>query len=92
MIMKKREIIFSIIFLILSYYIIVFPSFLTFEDKGELILFVLLIIGGLYLTMLSMIELIQSKQRDMKNKIIDSFCFISSLIFVIAAVYSIIVK
>ena len=89
---KKREITFSIIFLILSYYIITHPDFLTFRDKGELILFIMLIIGGLYLTVLNIIELTQLKAMDLKDKIINSFCFISSLIFILTSAYRIIVK
>ncbi len=90
--MKKREITFSIIFLILSYYVVAFPSFLTFEDNGELVLLGLLVISGLYLNVLSIIELTQFKHKSMKNNLIDSFCFTSSLIFVIVTVYSMIAK
>ena len=92
MIMKKREIIFSFIFLILSYYIFVDPTFLSFEDNGEFILFILLMMGALNLTILNAIELMQYKHMDIRNRIINSFCFISSVIFIITAAYSVIVK
>ncbi len=92
MIMKKREIIFSFIFLILSYYIFVDPTFLSFEDNGEFILFILLMMGALYLTILNAIELMQYKHMDIRNRIINSFCFISSVIFITTAACSVIVK
>jgi len=89
---RKRELTFSIIFLILSYYIITQTSFLTFEDNGDLFLFVMLMIGSLNIVVLSAIELVQFKHIDLKNKIINSFCFISSLIFLLASAYAIILK
>lgn len=89
---KKREIAFSVMFLILTYYLVAHPSFLIFEDKGELILFIMLIIGSLYLTTLSTIELIKLKTKSLKDKIVNSFCIISSLGFLLASVYVIIVR
>lgn len=89
---KKREIAFSVMFLILTYYLVARPSFLIFEDKGELILFIMLIIGSLYLTTLSTIELIKLKTKSLKDKIVNSFCIISSLGFLLASVYVIIVR
>ena len=89
---RKRELAFSIIFMILSYYIVTQTSFLTFGDYGDLFLFVMLIIGSLNIVVLSAIELIKFKHIDIKNKIINFFCFISSLIFLLASAYAIILK
>jgi len=86
--MKKREVIFSIMFVILSYYIFTNDSFLTVRDNSDWYYLVLFIIASLSMVIISAIELIKYKQMDVKNKIINSFCFISSLMFIIAVAYS----
>jgi len=88
--MKKKEIAFSVIFLVLSYYLIGNSSFLSFHDIGDMILFIMLIIGSLYLTVFSLLELIQLKKMKFKNRIINLFSFFSSLVFLLASIYALI--
>lgn len=74
--------------MILSYYIVTHDSFLTPSDNSDLYYLVLFIMASLSMVIISAIELIQYKQMDVKNRIINSFCFISSLMFIIAVAYS----
>jgi phosphatidylserine synthase len=73
---------------ILSYYIVTQDTFLTPSDNSDLYYLVLFIMASLSMVIISAIELIQYKQMDVKNRIINSFCFISSLMFIIAVAYS----
>jgi hypothetical protein len=86
--MDKRGIIFSFVLMILSYYIITKSLFLTFEDTGELLLFVMLILSSIYLVIQSLIEIISFKQRKLLCNITNVFCFISSLIFLLVSAYA----
>lgn len=79
-------------FVILSFYIFTRNSFLTPKDNSDLYYLVLFIMASLSMVIISAIELIQYKQLDVKNRIINSFCFASSLIFIIAIAYSFFLK
>lgn len=87
--MDKRVSIFSFVFVILSYYIITKPLFLSFEDTGELLLFVMLIICSIYLIIQSTIELVSFKTKIFIRNITNLFCFISSLMFLLASIYAV---
>lgn len=88
--MKKREIVFSIMFLILSYYIIRNRDFISFKNSSDLLYYILFIIGALILAITSIIDLRHWAGKDLTAKISLLFCMISSLIFVLVAVFSVI--
>lgn len=79
----------SFVFVILSYYIITNPLFLSFEDTGELLLYVMLIICSIYLIIQSIIELVSFKKKIFILNITNMFCFISSLMFLLASIYAV---
>lgn len=86
--MEKRGLIFSFVYVILSYYIIAKPSFFSFEDTGELLLFVLLFLSSIYLVIQSLTEIISFKQSNRLRNITNVLCFISSLMFLLASAYA----
>ncbi len=87
--MRSRDIIFSIIFLILTYYIVTNRNFLSFKDPSDLFYYILFYLGALIMAITSITDLHCLKEKSIKNRISLLFCFISSLIFIFASAYSI---
>jgi len=83
---REKEILFSIVFLILSYYIFTRKAFLSIRGS-DLFYHVLFIILSLFIGISSIIDLRHLERKNMKSKISLLFCFVSSLIFIGANIY-----
>lgn len=89
--MKSRDIIFSIIFLFLTYQTVTNSSFLFFKtNSNDLFYFVLISLAALVMAITSIIDLKRLKEKNIKSKISLLFCFISSMLYILVTAFYII--
>jgi hypothetical protein len=88
--MKSRDIIFSVIFLVLAYHILINHNFLILKKSSDLLYLILVSLGALTMAITSIIDLYSFKEKDIKNKIKALFCFFSSILYILVIAFSII--
>ena len=90
--MIKRELMFSAMFLILSYYMIENDHFLKNGTNSDLILFSLLIMGSFFLIISSINGLIGFRKKRVRDNAFQIVHLFSSLLFFILSIFSIAFK
>ncbi len=88
--MIKKEILLSIIFLILSYFLLSEKNFLNFKSGSDLFYFALLLVAAFFLVVTSRIELNKYKEKPPVENLISLICLCSSLLFLISGIFSLI--
>ncbi len=87
-VMKKNEILFSIIFLIMAFYIITKEGFLSQISTRDMVFHITLTLLAFAVAISNIVDLRKLRTREFKYKVIPLLCITSSLIFIVATVYS----
>lgn len=90
--MKARDIIFSMLFIVLTVEALTNSSFLVFKSSSDLLYFIIVSLAALTMTITSGIDLRGLKDKSMKSKISTLFCFTSSLVYILVTAFYLITK
>lgn len=85
--MRKSEILFSIIFLIIAYYMIAEKDFLSQAETRDLVYHSILTLGAISVVINNVIDLRKLGRKEFKYRIISIFCIVSATIFVLVTVF-----
>ncbi len=88
--MKARDIIFSILFIVLTVQTLTNSSLLDFKSSSDLFYFILVSLAALTMAITSGIDLRGLKEKNIKSKTSTLFCFTSSLIYILVSAFYII--
>ena len=85
--MKARDIIFSMLFIVVTVEALTNSSFLVFKSSSDLLYFIIVSLAALTMAITSGIDLRGLKERNIKSKISTLFCFTSSLSYILVTVF-----
>ena len=85
--MKARDIIFSIIFIVLAVETLTNSGLLVFKSSSDLFYFVLVSLAAQTMAITSGVDLRGLKEKNIKSKISTLFCFTSSLIYILVTIF-----
>ncbi len=85
--MKASDILFSILFIVLTVETLANSSLLVLKDSSDLFYFVLVSLAALIVAITSGMDLRGLKEKNIKSRISTLFCFASSLIYILVTAF-----